>query len=108
MLMFLSRLPDTPSHQVSCRTDQDSLSGEHARKISRQSDTFCLRFSPIGILSPKPGECICLALLFAFRHFVGNFVGNFVENFAEFDGLFSNINRVDKVSDEVSDEGTKG
>jgi hypothetical protein len=45
-----------------------------------------------------------LALLFVFRHFVGNFVGNFVENLAEFDGLFSNINRVD----EVSDEGTKG
>ena len=36
------------------------------------------------------------------------FVGNFVENRAEFDGLFSNINRVDEVPDEVSDEGTKG
>ena len=47
---------------------------------------------------------ICLALLFVFRHFVGNFVGNFVENLAEFDGLFSNINCVDK----VPDEGTKG
>jgi hypothetical protein len=47
---------------------------------------------------------ICLALLFIFRHFVGNFVANFVENLAEFAGFFSNINCVD----EVSDEGTKG
>jgi hypothetical protein len=51
---------------------------------------------------------ICLALLFVFRHFVGNFVGNFVENLAEFDGFFSNMNCVDKVPDEVPDEGTKG
>ena len=42
-------------------------------------------------------------------HFGGNFqVANFVEDLAEFDGLFSNINRVDKVPDEVADEGTKG
>jgi len=34
---------------------------------------------------------ICLALLFVFRHFVGNFV----ENLAEFDGFFSNMNCVD-------------
>jgi len=44
----------------------------------------------------------CLAVLFDFRHFVGNFVGNFVESLAEFDGLFSNINCVDKVSDEAT------
>jgi len=47
---------------------------------------------------------ICLALLFVFRHFVGNFV----ENLAEFDGVFSNMNCVDKVPDEVPEEGTKG
>jgi hypothetical protein len=46
---------------------------------------------------------ICLALLFAFPHFVENFV----ENLAEFDGLFSNMTRVDKVRDEVSDEERK-
>ena len=47
---------------------------------------------------------ICLALLFAFRHFVGNFVGKLAES----DRLFSNINWVDEVTDEVRDEGTKG
>ena len=36
------------------------------------------------------------------------FVANFVENLAEFDRLFSNLNRIDEVPDEVSDEGTKG
>jgi hypothetical protein len=52
----------------------------------------------------EPRRYICLAVLFDFRHFVGNFV----ENLAEFDGFFSNINRVDKLPDEASDEGTKG
>jgi hypothetical protein len=50
----------------------------------------------------EPRRYICLAV--DFRHFVGNFV----ENLAEFDGFFSNINRVDKLPDEASDEGTKG
>ena len=62
---------------------------------------------PHPSLGPLPFG-ICLAVLFNFRHFVGNVVANFVENLAEFDGLFSNINCVDKVRDEVSDEGTKG
>jgi len=84
------------------------------------------RLRPAGLRRGKPGTIelaesgvkfgraaahkagICLALLFDLRHFVGNFVANFVENLAEFDGVFSNINRVDEVPDEVSDEGTKG
>ena len=49
--------------------------------------------------------CLAGQLLLAF---VGNFVAHFVENLAEFDGFFSNMNCVDKVPDEVSDEGTKG
>ena len=60
-----------------------------------------------GCVAPRAPRRICLALLFVFRHFVGNFVENFVENLAEFDGLFSNMNRVDEVSDNVSDKGTK-
>jgi len=45
---------------------------------------------------------------FRLRHIVGNSIANFVENLAQFDGFFSNMNCVDKVPDEVSDEGTKG
>jgi len=64
-----------------------------------------LNFPPSSSVGDSPGLSarICLALLFAFPHFVENFV----ENLAEFDGLFSNMTRVDKVRDEVSDEERK-